>query len=168
MAEDKIFVISTGGTIDSQFAPAKASIVTRKKSMIPVYMQTLQLHDTVKFLTVCMKDSRILTETNRRNIVSAIEKSDCKKVIITHGTYTMVKTAEYLKKNLKKKNMTIVLTGSMIPVEGFVDSDAPFSLGYALSSVQKLKNGIYICMNGRVFDPEKVRKNISEGRFEEK
>ena len=76
-------------------------------------------------------------------------------------------TAMYLKEKLTDNNKTIILIGSMFPLEGFYHSDAAFNLGYAISKIQTLPAGIYICMNGKTFDPEKVKKNVGEGRFEE-
>jgi L-asparaginase len=38
-------------------------------------------------------------------------------------------------------------------------SDGLFNLGFALSSVQNQPLGVYIAMNGQVFDFDKVQKN---------
>ena len=112
-----------------------------------------------------MKDSRSLDETDRKNILKTAQNSPCKKIIITHGTYTMPDTARYLKANLKVRDKTIILTGSMIPLKGFSPSDGPFSLGYSVAKVQDLGHGIYVCMNGKVFSPNEIVKLLSEGRF---
>jgi L-asparaginase len=77
----------------------------------------------------------------------------------------MPDTARFLKANLKRKDQTIILTGSMIPLLGFSPSDGPFSIGYAIAKVQDLEPGIYVCMNGRVFSSEEVMKVSKEGRF---
>ncbi|MBI5753661.1 asparaginase [Candidatus Peregrinibacteria bacterium] len=95
----------------------------------------------------------------------SIETSKHKKILVTHGTYTMSDTARFLKANLKRKDQVIILTGSMIPINGFSPSDGPFSLGYAIAQLEHLKPGIYVCVNGRVFSPEEVVKVIGEGRF---
>jgi len=79
----------------------------------------------------------------------------------------MPDTAQYLKDQLGKTNKTIVLTGSMVPLKGFDLSDAPFNLGYAIACAQTLPFGVYVCMNGKVFDPKKVDKNRIKARFEE-
>lgn len=108
-----------------------------------------------------MKDSRELTTGDIKNICKTIEKSTTKKIIITHGTYTMPDTAKYLKANLKRKDQTIISAGSMIPLTGFAPSDAGFNLGYAIARVQTLKPGIYVCMNGRVFSSNEVVKQLN-------
>ena len=86
------------------------------------------------------------------------------KIIITHGTDTMVETAKYLE---DIKNKTIVLTGSMQPAR-FRKTDAIFNSGFAYAAVLSLENGIYIAMSGRIFQSDNVRKNIDLGKFENK
>ena len=118
-----------------------------------------------EFTTVCMKDSRAINEQDLKEILEAIEKSSSTKIIVTHGTYTMPDTARYVKANLKRNDQTIILTGSMIPIQGFAPSDGPFSLGYAYAEVLRLSPSVYIAMNGRIFNAEEATKIISEGRF---
>ncbi len=112
-----------------------------------------------------MKDSRSLTKQDLKKICSAIQKSPLERIIITHGTYTMPDTARYLKANLKRKDQKVILTGSMLPLKGFDFTDAPFNLGFAMGNIQNIDNGIYLCMNGHIFTPEEVAKNLSLGRF---
>ncbi len=112
-----------------------------------------------------MKDSREINANDLKKILETMQKSSHKKIIITHGTYTMPDTARYLKANLKRKDQTIVFTGSFIPLIGFAPSDAPLNLGYAIAKVQDLPAGMYLCMNGKSFSPEEVIKVISEGKF---
>ncbi len=162
---EEIYFILTGGTIDSYYEGAKDTVTPNEHSVIPEFVKTLKLYNETQFTEVCMKDSRQLTEKDRKNILKAVDESSYKKIIITHGTYAMPDTARYLKANLKRNDQTIVLTGSMIPIKGFAPSDGTFSLGYSIAQVQTLKPGIYVCMNGRVFSPEEVLKVIQEGRF---
>jgi L-asparaginase len=77
----------------------------------------------------------------------------------------MPDTAKFLKAHLKRNDQTIVFTGSMIPLLGFAPSDASFNLGFAISQVNELPNGIYVCMNGAIFSPDEVVKLLYEGRF---
>jgi L-asparaginase len=166
MRKEKLLFIMTGGTIDSRFEPTKDAVITSRKSQIPQYIAHLKLHSDCSYFVACMKDSRELTRADRSRILHAVESAKARQIVICHGTYTMAQTGVYLEQNMKKGSKTVVLTGSMVPVSGFFVSDAPFNLGYAISSVQKLPPGVYICMNGRVFAPSKVEKNISIGRFE--
>ncbi len=150
--------ILTGGTIDSYYSTAKDTAVPNQHSVIPQFMQGLKLYERVVFTEICMKDSRDLVRTDLEKIVKTVAKSKSRNIIITHGTYTMSDTARYLKAKLKNSNKTIVFTGSMIPLVGFSPSDAPFNLGYAVAKVLELPAGVYVCMNGRVFEPEEVMK----------
>jgi len=132
---------------------------------LPRYFKNLKLYQNVDFLEVCMKDSRDITPIELKSILHAIEKSECKKIIITHGTYTMPDTARYIEANLKNNNKTIILTGSMIPLDGFTLSDGGFNLGYAMSQLEILEPGVYLAMNGKVFTPGETMKITKEGRF---
>lgn len=134
-------------------------------SAIPKFIKSLNLDRNFVFTEVCMKDSRGLTEADRKKILQSVEKSIAQKIVITHGTYTMPDTARYLQANLKRSDQIIILTGAMIPLIGFSPSDAPFSLGYALASLDSAKPGVYVAMNGHLFDADEVVKNIKEGKF---
>ena len=152
-------------TIDSYYEGSKDTAVTNEKSVIPRFVKSLKLYTETIFSEICMKDSRSLTKEDLKKILEAVEKSDSDKIIITHGTYTMPDTARYLQANLKRKDQTIILTGSMIPLVGFSPSDAPFNLGYSISKAKDLPEGVYVCMNGRDFSPQEILKTLSEGRF---
>lgn len=91
---------------------------------------TFKLDIPTDFIQVCMKDSRSLTQEDQKNILNVIENATQKKIIITHGTYTMPDTARFLKANLKRNDQTIILTSSMLPIKGFCPSDGPFNLGF--------------------------------------
>lgn len=165
----KIEVIITGGTIDSIWSGAKDTVVVSGNSVLPEYFaelsKNLVLYDELHFNEACMKDSRQITDDDRNRMLQLIKSTDAKKILITHGTYTMPDTARFLEKSLKRNDQTIIITGSMVPIKGFDFSDGPFNLGYAFAQLQLLPPGIYICMNGRAFKPAEVSKNVSEGRF---
>ena len=163
--KETIQFILTGGTIDSYYNAIKDTAVPNKQSVLPQFIQGLKLYEKVIFTEICMKDSRDLVRTDLDKILKAVAKSKSKKIIITHGTYTMSDTARYLKAKLKKFDKTIVFTGSMIPLVGFSPSDAPFNLGYAIAKVLELTSGVYVCMNGKVFAPEEVMKVLYKGKF---
>jgi L-asparaginase len=116
--------------------------------------------------TLMMVDSLEMTEDDRSIIAHNCERSESDQILITHGTDTMVETAEYLaKENIQGK--TIVITGAMIPYAFGTSSDGFFNLGSALAFVQTLPSGIYVVMNGRYFNWDNVRKNRQTGYFEE-
>jgi len=107
------------------------------------------------------KDSLEMSEADRAAIHDAVAASDADKILVTHGTDTMVDTARVLSDIAGK---TIVLTGAMQPAS-LRNSDAEFNVGFALAAVQTLPPGVYIAMNGEVFDPAKVHKDRSAHRF---
>lgn len=157
--------IITGGTIDSHYDGTKDTAVPNRHSVIPEYIQGLKLHQRTKFTEVCMKDSRDVTLRDMAKVKKVIEKSGRRAFIITHGTYTMPDTARYLKKHFAHKKMVIILTGAFIPLLGFTGSDGPFNIGFSLAMMAHLDPGVYICMNGKIFDPDEVAKMIKEGKF---
>ncbi|MFH1587999.1 MAG: asparaginase domain-containing protein [Candidatus Diapherotrites archaeon] len=165
MPPPKIHFIITGGTIDSYYEGTLDTVKPHKKSVLPEFIESLKPYFKPKFTTVCMKDSRELTKKDLLKILKAIEKSPAKRIIITHGTYTMPDTARYLENNLKRKDQAIILTGSMIPLDGFNLNDAGFNLGYAIAKTSELKAGIYIAMNSKIFNSKESTKIIQEGRF---
>lgn len=100
--KDTIHFILTGGTIDAYYDGAKDTVATLTHSVVPGYIQSLQLYEKPIFTEVCMKDSRALTKEDRARVVQVIRKSLANKIIITHGTYTMPDTARYLKAQLSR------------------------------------------------------------------
>ncbi len=110
-----------------------------------------------------MIDSLSMTNADRKKILKECQTSTQDKVLITHGTDTMVETAKLLGQHIKNK--TIILTGAMIPY-AFGSSDGLFNLGSALAFLQTLPPGVYISMNGKYFPWDNVRKNKEVGLFE--
>ena len=157
----RLLIITTGGTIDKIYFDDKSDYQVGE----PQISQILNLmHVAFDFeVTALMrKDSLHITAEDRQLIRSAVAASDTRHVLITHGTDTMVETAGELS-GLPGK--TIVLTGALNPAR-FRDSDAIFNIGCAVGAVQSLPEGVYIAMNGKVWDPRQVRKNPRENRFE--
>lgn len=169
MKQKPIHIIVTGGTIDSHYDGTKDTAVPNKESILPEYMKMIRLYRKVAFTTVCMKDSRSLTVSDRAKVLKAVIESPYKNIVITHGTYTMPDTARFISKKIdgggSKNDKVIILTGSMIPLVGFSPSDAGFNLGFAFGQFNSLTPGVYVAMNGEIFSPEEVVKLLSQGRF---
>jgi len=157
----KIKFFTTGGTIDKVYFDAKSDFEVGE----PQVREVLE-HSNVAFEyeieSILRKDSLDMTDEDRQLVRSRIEAEPCPLVVITHGTDTMIETAKVLRGIPHK---TIVLTGSMQPAR-FRVTDAIFNIGSAIGAVQSLAPGVYIAMNGRVFDPNRVRKNPEKNRFE--
>lgn len=158
--EEKILIILTGGTMDG-CTMRKCP----KKSAVRSYLEKMGLGDKIAFSEPFLLDSRKLTENDLEAIASIALKSSSRKIMITHGTYTMAKTALHLKNKLKGSGKTVVLTDAFLPITSR-HSDASFNLGYALCAVQKLPEGVYASMNGSVFNAGRVKKNETKKRFE--
>jgi L-asparaginase len=157
-----IQIFITGGTFDKEYNELNGSLYFKEThlfEMLDLGRSRLDL----SIETLMMKDSLDFTEADRAAIAAACNKTQSCKILITHGTDTMTVTAEYLKEHCTSK--TIVLTGAMVPYK-FGSSDGLFNLGSALAFVQVLKPGIYIAMNGKVFEAGNVQKNTEKGEFE--
>jgi len=117
--------------------------------------------------TVCEKDSRNVTSEDLEKLAKVIQSAKHDNILITHGTFTIRNTAEFLERRLSKKNKKkIILTGSMIPIVGFSVSDAPFNLGYSIGLFDSICPGVYICFNGGIFKYNEVKKNSKLLRFD--
>jgi len=157
----RIFI--TGGTFDKEYDAIHGELFF-KDTHVPHMLQRGRARVTVHIRTLMMMDSRDMTEEDRLVIANNCIKADEDRIIIAHGTDTMVETAKVLAQHVKGK--TIILTGAMIPFT-FGSSDGMFNLGSAIAFVQTLAPGVYIAMNGRYFTWDNVRKNRQIGEFEE-
>jgi len=158
----KIKIFTTGGTIDKIYFDQKSEYQVGDPQAIGVLERANVVLD-YEVESIIKKDSLDFTDEDRELIRQKVASTPSKKVVITHGTDTMIDTAKVLN-NITDK--TIVMTGSMYPAE-FRDSDAVFNIGCAITAVQILEPGVYIVMNGRVFKPHRVRKNAELNRFED-
>ncbi len=152
-----IKIFTTGGTIGG--IDNETSISVKILSFLDIAGVTLDYNLVALF----EKDSRHITLQDREFLKTSIINSKENKILITHGTFTMSETAEYLGKLGLDK--TIVLTGSFI-LGSKTTTDAPFNLGYAICSLQFLKPGVYIAMNGQIFNWQNVTKNLETNKFE--
>lgn len=155
----KIFV--TGGTFDKEYNELNGALYF-KKTHLHEMLELGRSQLIVDIETLMMKDSLEMSDDDRNSIVQRCFESNEDKILITHGTDTMVKTAKLLAAKINSK--TIVLTGAMIPYK-FGSSDGLFNLGSALSFLQSLPHGIYIAMNGNIFSWDNVKKNKALGLF---
>jgi len=157
-----IFIFVTGGTFDKEYDMINGKLYF-DETHIPEMLDLGRCTLDIKVRTLMMVDSLVMTTQDREIIRDNCERSDAQKIVITHGTDTMVQTAELLAKaNLGK---TIIITGALIPYK-FGSSDGFFNLGNALAFAQTLSPGVYIAMNGEYFLWNEVEKNKSTGYFQ--
>lgn len=158
----KITFIQTGGTIDKDYPKTTNGYAFEiSEPAVKRILQRVSPNFDFEIVSVLKKDSLDITEADRIKIYEACHETKDDKLIITHGTDTMIETA---KKLSGIKNKIIILTGAMRP-EKFSDSDAPFNLGAAIGAANVLKNGVYIAMNGRIYPWNSVRRNSETGQF---
>jgi len=156
----RLFV--TGGTFDKEYDEIHGRLYFQD-THLPQMLDLGRCRVDVEIRTLMMVDSLEMRESDRELIAHQCRDSPEDRIVITHGTDTMVETAAVLARTVTDK--TMVLTGAMIPI-AFGSSDGLFNLGGALAVVQVLPHGVYIVMNGCVFPWDKVRKNRETGVFE--
>jgi L-asparaginase len=160
-----IRVFVTGGTFDKEYNELTGAL-SFKDTHLPEMLRLGRSRVDLSVRTLMMIDSLEMTDSDRALVVEQCRQAAESRILITHGTDTMVETAAALAAALTAASArTIVLTGAMIPY-AFGSSDGLFNLGSALSFVQVLPPGVYIAMNGRCFEWDRVRKNRETGVFE--
>ncbi|MCP3921196.1 MAG: asparaginase [Desulfobacterales bacterium] len=156
----KIFTV--GGTIDKIYFDGKSKYEVGQPTIVKLLKEAGATVD-YEIESLLYKDSLEMNDSDRALIHENVMKQTCDKILITHGTDTMIDTAKKLK-DIEGK--TIVITGSMSP-SIFRESDASFNIGSAVTASQILSPGVYIAMNGKIFDPLTSRKNVEKNRFED-
>ncbi len=158
-----IRILVTGGTFDKEYDEVRGRLffkdthvqemLDKGRSRVPVSIRTLMMIDSLE-----------MTDADRALVVEQCRQSDVDRIVVTHGTDTMVETGRAIAAaGLAGK--TVVLTGAMIPY-AFGSSDGLFNLGSALSFAQVLPPGVYVAMNGQCFPWDQVRKNRDTATFE--
>jgi L-asparaginase len=157
----KIKFYSTGGTIDKIYFDQKSTYQVGE-ARVEEILKEANVTFAYECESILGKDSLDLTDADRQTLYERIRSDPHERIVITHGTDTMDKTAQKLQ---TIRDKVIVLTGAMQPAK-FRSSDAEFNVGFAVAAVQSLPHGVYMTMNGQIFHPGKVRKNVAHNRFE--
>ena len=158
---EELLVVTTGGTIDKVYFDDKSDFQVGEPQIGRI-LDELGVAFRFRVIPILRKDSLHIDDHDRELLRATIAAQDARHVLVTHGTDTMVETARALS---TLEDRTIVLTGALNPAR-FRGSDAEFNIGTAVGAVQALPPGVYIAMNGRIWDPLKVRKNVAANRFE--
>ena len=156
-------IIITGGTFDKHYDEIRG-VLTFKDTHLPEILKYVRCTLPIELELNQLIDSLEMHLSNRLKILESCTRAPESRIVVTHGTDTMVETAKILGQAALPK--TIVLTGAMVPYS-FTASDAVFNLGSAIAAVQLQPSGVYLAMNGRVFAWDSVRKNRQTGTFEE-
>jgi L-asparaginase len=158
----KITFITTGGTIDKDYPEGPGAYDFEiGEPAIKRILENVKPNFDYEIIPVFKKDSLDITEDDRKKVVQTCKDINSERIIITHGSDTMLQSAQALN---AVQNKVIVLTGAMRP-EWFKDSNAHFNIGYAIGIISFLKPGVYIAMHGRVYPWEKCTREEGTGRF---
>lgn len=160
--KNSIKILVTGGTIDKTYNQLTGELTFSSTHIQEIFLQA-KVNCDLHIEPLMLKDSLYFSEHDRQLILKKCQLDPATRILITHGTDTMVETGRVL--GLAKLEKTIVLTGAMVPVT-MAKSDAHFNLGFALGAVQALPKGVYLAMNGQIFPWNNVLKNKKMGRFE--
>ncbi|HBQ44228.1 MAG TPA: asparaginase [Thiomicrospira sp.] len=160
---ETIELLVTGGTLDKDYNVLTGELVFTQ-THLPEMLAQANCQLPIKQTVLMLKDSLELTNNDRQTILTACEKSNCHYIVITHGTDTMVDTAKFLNTSKEIVNKVIIITGAMRPFK-LGNSDALFNLGCALSMAKIARCGVYIAMNGVLFDADNVKKDTAKGLF---
>jgi L-asparaginase len=158
----QILFIQTGGTIDKDYPKTVGGYGFEiTEPAVESILKKLHVAFKYKITSFLKKDSQEITDDDRCRLLEFCTKAEQDKIIITHGTDTMIQTAVYLS---AIKNKIIILTGAFLP-EKFKDSDASFNIGTALGAIEQLEPGVYIAMSGRVYRSNNVKRELKTGHF---
>lgn len=158
-----IAILTTGGTFDKVYFDANSEYSIGEPCISSILDEGNVTSD-FRVQSILKKDSLDINQEERELIKQSVVECEEERIIIIHGTDTMIETAKFLE---DIQNKTIVLTGAMQPAR-FKKTDAIFNSGYAFAAAQTLDKGVYIAMSGKIFSSDNVRKNIDLGRFENK
>ena len=158
----RIKIFTTGGSLDKGYSTKESAFVVQEPRIEEILAEANVTFE-YEIESLFRKDSLEIAKSDRERIVEAVKDEPCERILITHGTDTMVETGQRLSSIQGK---TIVITGAMQPAS-FKRTDAHFNIGFALAVLQTLPDGVYIAMNGSVFDPHDVGKNMELDRFED-
>ncbi len=157
----KIKILATGGTLDKIYYDDKSDFHIGEPMVLPILEEANVTFD-FEVESILKKDSHHMNEADRETIRLKVQRDPCDRIVIIHGTDTMIKTALCL---LEIENKTIVITGAMQPAR-MRYSDSAYNIGVATNAVQLLGPGVYIAMNGQILDPRTTTKNVAMSRFE--
>jgi len=166
----RVTILHTGGTISSKVDYETGAVSSKFKpeeiiTMFPELKRIVNLDS--RLISNMFSDDMNFSHYNilAKEIIKEIKKG-VNGIIITHGTYTMADSARYTKSHLKRKDQTVIFTGSFVPMDGFTFSDAPFNLGFSIAKIDQLPVGeVYVCIGGRVLLADEATKIISKGKF---
>jgi L-asparaginase len=162
MASNLVF-LACGGTFEKVYLPQSGQLGF-DQSRLSDWLNTCRIAQSWRTETLMLIDSLDMAQEHRLKIAHHIQGLPETKLIVVHGTDTMVETAKTIMQH-RRADQTVVLTGAMIPA-ALENSDAIFNLGLATAAAQTKTPGVYIAMSGQVWPADRVQKNKALGVFE--
>lgn len=159
-----ILILTTGGTIDKVYHDARSEYAVGEPQAAFI-LREAGVTTPFQVRTLMQKDSLEMSDADRDLVAAHVRLAEETRILITHGTDTMADTARAVAPAAAEGGKTVVLVGSLSPALHRA-TDADFNLGFAFAAVQTLPPGVYVAMNGQVFDAARVRKNREANRFE--
>ena len=157
----KIKILATGGTFDKIYYDAKSEFHIGEP-IANSLLEEANVSFDFEVESILKKDSLEINDDDREHIRQKILDDPCRRIVLIHGTDSMVRTAQSL---FDIEDKTIVITGAMQPAR-MRYTDSMYNLGAATAAVQLLDPGVYIAMNGLILDPRTTQKNVALSRFE--
>jgi L-asparaginase len=157
----QIVFLTTGGTIDKVYFDAMSRFEVGE-TVVAKILREGGVTFEFEVIPLMRKDSLEMADADRAAVCAAVAARAETRLVVTHGTDTMVETARALAAIPGK---TIVLTGALSPAR-FQASDAVFNIGMAVAAAQTCPPGVWIAMSGQIFAAGGVRKNRGLNRFE--
>lgn len=165
-AENHIAIFGMGGTIDKDYPRSTNGYAFEIDE--PAAGRILSLPGvgvTHSVMSVCKKDSTEVDDEDRLALVRAITGSPARRVVVTHGTDTLIETARFILRSGVATGRRIAFTGSMKP-ERFKDSDADFNLGGAVAATSICAEGsVLVCMGGLAIPCQLCTRCMVTGKF---
>lgn len=155
-----LLIVTTGGTIDKVYFDAKSDFEVGE-SVVADLLKQAHVRAPFTVVSPLRKDSLELTDSDRILIRSTIESRAERQIVVTHGTDTMTQSAAVLS---DLSDRVVIMTGALAPAR-FAETDAVFNVGMAVAAAQTLSPGVYIAMNGEIFNWQEVRKDRTQNAF---
>ncbi|CAH8499169.1 unnamed protein product [Schistosoma mattheei] len=165
----EILIVQTGGTIDKCYPKNIGGYAFEiGNSYAMEICSRYTLPDYIKFQLTkpFLKDSLEISMEDRSELINLLIDTQFEKILITHGTDTMIETAQYLTNYEEKlKSKCIVITGAFRPGV-FKNTDADFNVAFAIGGlIMSKKPGIFIAMHGQFYQPSEVVRDGETGTF---
>ena len=160
----KIAIFTTGGTIEKSYDPVTETLGFKSGSVLPEFLENCNASGLEIYEDDQLRDSAEFEVLDFKRILNKIETIEHDNIVVLHGTSTMVESSQYLKRSLTSEK-TVVFTGAFRPYRVSYH-EASFNLGAAVIAANVCNFGVYITMNGQIFDPDNCVKNISTRQFE--